>query len=102
MKLNLELIDFISFLFYACILYFLSKLSKRFGAVMGMKKYYFLYYVGIFFTLSASMILFLSLWEPEGSELFEYGYAFFALGLTLGIIASIKYWGWLIKEIVRG
>lgn len=99
--MNLELFDFISFFFYTCILYFLSKLSKRFGEVMGMKKFYFLYYVGMVFTLSASMIMFLSPREFEDSELFGYGYAFFALGLTFSLFASIKYWGWLVKEIVR-
>lgn len=101
MKPDLELLDFISFFFYSCILYLLSKLSKRFGEVMGMKKYYFLYYVGIFFTLSASMIMVLSPGDLEGSELFEYGYAFFALGLTFSLLASIKYWGWLLKKLVE-
>ncbi len=97
--MNLELFDFISFFFYSCTLYLLSKLSKRFGAAMGMRKYYILYYVGIFLTLSASLIMLLSLVEPEGSS-FEYGYAFFAIGLTFCLFASIKYWGWLIKELV--
>jgi hypothetical protein len=31
-----------------------------------------------------------------------YGYALFALGLTAGLIASIKYWGWLFKELFKG
>ncbi len=97
--MNLELLDFVSFFFYSCILYLLSSLSKRFGAAMGMKKYYFLYYVGIIFTLSASMIMVLSLIEHGAS--FEYGYAFFAIGLTFSLFASIEYWGWLIKEIVK-
>jgi hypothetical protein len=94
-----ELIDSVSFLLFTCILYFLSVFSKRFGDVMGMKKYYYLYYAGIFFTLTGSIIM-----NPyhviQKNELF--GYAFFSTGLTLGIIASIKYWGWLIKEIIKG
>lgn len=24
---------------------------------------------------------------------------FFAIGMTLGLIATIKYWGWLVKEL---
>ncbi len=98
--MNLDLLDFISFFFYSCILYLLSKLSKRFGAAMGMERYYFFYYVGIFFTVSASMTMFLSQMEPEVT-LFEYGYALFAIGLTFSLFASIKYWGWLIKELVE-
>lgn len=94
-----ELIDSVSFLLFTCILYFLSVFSKRFGDVMGMKKYYYLYYAGIFSTLTGSIIM-----SPylviEKNELF--GYAFFSTGLTLGIIASIKYWGWMIKEIIKG
>jgi archaellum biogenesis protein FlaJ (TadC family) len=95
-----ELIDSVSFLLFTCILYFLSVLSKRFGNVMGMKKYYYLYYAGIFFTISGSVIMILPAPLIEFQELF--GYVFFSIGLTLGLIASIKYWGWLIKEIIKG
>ena len=94
-----ELIDSVSFLLFTCILYYLSVLSKRFGNAMGLKKYYYLYYAGIFFTLTGSIII-----SPyhaiEKNELI--GYGFFSTGLTLGIIASIKYWGWIIKEIIKG
>jgi len=100
MKLELELFDLISFLLFTFILYFLSSLSKRLGRVMGIKKYYYIYYLGMFFTLIGSIIMGLS------SILFENpilsGYIFFAIGMTLGLIASIKYWGWLIKELIKG
>ena len=95
-----ELVDTLSFLFFTIILYFLSELSKRLGEVMLMKKYYYLYYAGIFFTFSGSVIISLTLIGFGNSKLF--GYAFFAIGLTLGLIASVKYWGWLIKELVKG
>ncbi len=96
--MNLELFDFVSFFFYGCILYLLSRLSKRFGAAMGMRKYYILYYVGIFLTLSASVVMFLSQIEPDASS-FDYGYALFAIGLTFSLFASVKYWGWLAREL---
>lgn len=95
-----ELIDSVSFFLFTWVLYFLSSLSKRLGEVLDMEKYYYLYYIGIFSTLSGSFMMILSLVNFQESELF--GYGFFALGLTLGIVATIKYWGWLIKEIVRG
>lgn len=98
--MNFEVIDSVSFLLFTCILYFLSVFSKRFGNVMGMKKYYYLYYAGMFFTFSGSLMMSLSVDVLEPQELF--GYAFFSIGLTFGLIASIKYWGWLIKEIIKG
>ncbi len=100
MSRDFELLDATSFFLFTFILYFLSVLSKRLGEVMGMKRYYYLYYAGMFFTLSGSIIMTLSLIGFDNPRLL--GYGFFALGLTFGLIASIKYWGWLIKELVRG
>jgi len=84
---------------FSLILYFLSVVSKRLGEAMGLKKYYYLYYLGIFFTLSGSIIMALSFDIQEMTGLF--GYICFSIGLTLGFIASVKYWGWLIKELFR-
>lgn len=99
MSLDFELLDATSFFLFTLILYFLSVLSKRLGEVMGMKRYYYIYYAGIFFTFLASIVMALSQAELE-SRIF--GYGFFSIGLTFGLIASIIYWGWLIKELVRG
>lgn len=93
-------IDSVSFFLFALVLYFLSSLSKRLGGVLGMRAYYYLYYVGMLFMLSGSVAIALTLLEFELAG--SLGYTLFALGLTLGLIASFKYWGWLIKEIVRG
>jgi hypothetical protein len=98
--MNLEFVDSISFLLFTCILYFLSVLSKKFGEVLGMKKYYLLYYAAMFFTFSGSVMMSLSVNDLESHKLL--GYGFFAFGLTLGLLAAIKYWGWLIKEILVG
>jgi len=94
------LFDFLSFLIFSSILYILSAISKRLGETMGLRKYYYLYYLGIFFTLFGSIIMALSFEILEKTKLF--GYVFFSIGLTLGFIASVKYWGWLIKELFRG
>lgn len=98
--MNFELIDSVSFLLFTIILYFLSVLSRRFGEVMGIKRYYYLYYAGMLFTSSGSFLMSLSVADFENSRLL--GYAFFSVGLTLGLLASIRYWGWLIKEIIKG
>ncbi|MDP3105564.1 MAG: hypothetical protein Q8M95_13270 [Candidatus Methanoperedens sp.] len=98
--MSFELIDSVSFLLFTIILYFLSVLSKRFGEVMGIRKYYYLYYAGMLFTSFGSLLMSLSVTDIENSRLL--GYAFFSVGLTLGLLASIRYWGWLIKEIIKG
>ncbi|NJD76887.1 MAG: hypothetical protein FIB08_07315 [Candidatus Methanoperedens sp.] len=98
MSIKAEIIDSLSFFLFTLILYFLSVLSKRLGEVMGMKKYYYIYYAGMFFTLSGSIIMILP--DLENAKLI--GYSFFSIGLTLGLIASIKYWGWVIKELIKG
>lgn len=92
--------DSLSFLLFSLILFLLSIISKRLGEVMGLRKYYYLYYIGIFFTLFGSIIMSLSFDVLERTKLL--GYAFFSIGMTLGLIASIRYWGWLIIESFRG
>jgi hypothetical protein len=104
--MNYELIDSVSFFLFTITLYFLSVLSKRFGEVMGIRKYYYLYYAGMLFTSFGSIIMGISIITGMSIPDIEYyqlsGYAFFSVGLTLGLLALIKYWGWLIIEIIRG
>lgn len=100
MNIYAGLLDSVSFLFFSLILFFLSVISKRLGQVMGLRKYYYLYYLGIFFTLFGSIIMSLSFEILQETKLL--GYVFFSIGMTLGLIASIRYWGWLIIESFRG
>ncbi|MCZ7382210.1 MAG: hypothetical protein O8C64_11660 [Candidatus Methanoperedens sp.] len=102
MSLFTELFRFagsIEIILFTLVLYFLSILSKRLGEVMGMKKYYYLYYIGMFFMLLGSIIMTLSFENFQKTHLV--GNVFFATGITFGLIAAIKYWGWLIKELVK-
>ncbi len=94
-----EPLDIVSFFLFTLIFYFLSALSKRLGEVMGMKKYYYMYYLGMALMLSGSVVMtpFFSIENPK-----LYGYTLFSSGLTAGLIASIKYWGWLFKELLKG
>lgn len=100
MNINIGLFDSVSFLLFSLVLFFLSVISKRLGEVMGLRKYYYLYYLGIFFTMFGSMIMALSNGILQETKLL--GYVFFSIGMTLGLIASIRYWGWLIIESLRG
>jgi len=94
----LELLDVASYLLFTLVLYFLSVISKRLGEVMGLKRYYRTYYLGMFFILSGSIIIFFGTFA--NTKLF--GYFFLAIGLTLSLIVTVKYWGWLIKELLEG
>jgi hypothetical protein len=85
---------------FSLILYFLSVVSKRLGEAMGIGKFYYLYYIGMFFILSGSIIMALSFDILENTKLFAY--VFFSIGLTIGFITAIKYWAWLIKDLFRG
>jgi hypothetical protein len=89
----------IEIILFILVLYYLSILSKRLGEVMGMKKYFYIYYIGMFFMLLGSIITALSFENFQKTHLV--GNIFFAIGITFGLIAAIKYWGWLIKELIK-
>jgi len=99
MNVDIDLLDFISYFLFTLILYFLSVLSKRLGDVLGMKNYYYLYYAGMVFTLLSSIM---SLLAGLLGNIIFFKYVFLATGLTFGLIVTIKYWGWLIKELIKG
>ncbi len=99
MSFNVEMLESISYFLLTLILYFLSVISKRLGDVLGMKRYYYLFYAGMFFTLLSSIM---SLFSGGPENIIFLKYIFLATGLTLGLLASIKYWGWLIKEFISG
>ncbi|MGB8217645.1 MAG: hypothetical protein WCE94_10135 [Candidatus Methanoperedens sp.] len=102
MSLFPELLRFVGpvvIILFTIVLYFLSILSKRLGEVMGLKKYFYLYYIGMFFMLVGSIIKALSFGNFQNTHFV--GDIFFAIGLTFGLIAAIKYWGWLIKELIK-
>ncbi len=99
MSISPIFLDFGSFFLFTLVLFFLSVLSRRLGEVMGIGKFYYLYYMGIIFTLLGSIIMAFTYEVPESKF---YGYVSFSIGLTLGFIASIRYWGWLIKELFKG
>ncbi len=89
------------------ILFFLFlKLSKRLGDALQMKKYYHLFTLGSVFVLSSLVVQLYILLNCKTADFqihqfIDLGYLFLALGVTFGFIAVLKYWGWLLKEIIH-
>ena len=81
---------------FAIVMYLMAILSKRLGSAMRIKPYFYIYYLSIIFILIA---LGYSLFVPYTEKGEMIGNTFFAIGLTIGLIATIKYWGWLVKEL---
>ena len=78
-------------------MYFMAILSKRLGSAMRIKPYFYIYYFSIVFMLIAVVY---SLFVPHSEKGEVIGNLFFAIGMTLGLFATIKYWGWLVKELM--
>ncbi|MCL7410641.1 MAG: hypothetical protein P1P69_02250 [Methanosarcinaceae archaeon] len=72
-------------------------LSKRMGAVMRIKPYFIIYYFSIVFILIAAAYSSFVPYSEKGEMI---GNLIFAIGMTLGLVATIKYWGWLVKELM--
>lgn len=85
----------------------LGLLSQRLGAVTSMPPYYRWFYVSAllvsvaaFFELLYVLSVYVdsaSAFSGEGFFLLTYG-APFAVGLTISVVISWRYWGWLLSE----
>ena len=82
---------------FTIVMYLMAILSKRLGSAMRVKPYFYIYYLSIIFMLIA---LVYSLSVPYSEKVEMIGNTFFAIGLTVGLFATIKYWGWLVKELM--
>ncbi len=82
---------------FAVVMYLMAILSKRLGSAMRIKPYFYIYYLSIIFMLIA---LVYSLFVPYTEKGEMIGNAIFAIGMTLGLFVTIKYWGWLVKELM--
>jgi len=78
-------------------MYLMAILSKRLGSAMRIKSYFYIYYFSIVLMLIAVVY---SLFLPYTNEVEMIANALFAVGMTLGLIVTIKYWGWLVKELL--
>ena len=86
----------IAVLSFAIIMYLMAILSKRLGSAMRIKPYYYIYYLSIVFMLIAEGYSSFAIYTEKVEMITN---IFFAIGMTLGLIATIKYWGWLVKEL---
>lgn len=73
----------------------MALLSKRLGSALRLKPYFYIYYVGIVFMLIAEVYSSLVIYTEKVEMIANF---IVAIGMTLGLIATIKYWGWLVKE----
>lgn len=84
---------------FSAVLYIMAKLSKRLGEAMQIKPYFYLYYAGIlFFVFALGYNLVFRTADPYLTHMVSN--LLLAIGMTLGLVATVKYWGWLIKELL--
>ena len=81
---------------FTIVLYLLALLSKRLGSALQFKPYFYIYYLGIIFMLIAEVYSSLVIYTEKVEMIANF---FLAIGMTLGLVATIKYWGWLVKEL---
>ena len=81
---------------FTIVMYLMAILSKRLGSAMRMKSYFYIYYLGIIFMLIAEVYSLFVIYTMKVEMIANF---IFAIGMTLGLIATIKYWGWLVKEL---
>ena len=82
---------------FTIVMYLMSILSKRLGSAMRIKPYFYIYYLSIVFMLIAEVYSSFAIYTEKVEIITN---LLFATGMTLGLIATIKYWGWLVKELM--
>jgi hypothetical protein len=84
---------------FSGVFYIMAKLSERMGEAMQIKPYFYLYYAGIlFFVLALGYTLVFRTADTDLTHMVSN--LFLAIGMTFGLVATVKYWGWLIKELL--
>ena len=75
----------------------LRALSRRLGDALHMKKYYYLYDAGVaIFAIAAVAILL----GPDGPWSLG-AKLLFLLGAALVVGVTVRYWGWILPEILK-
>ena len=104
-----SLLGALSTLSLLVILYVLAKLSERFGTVIKMRPRYRYYYIGlslVFIGWIAQLLVMVVGLMPTSAQfwlnsswflLLAY-YLPVALGVTIGLVITWRYWSWLVAE----
>ncbi len=67
---------------------------------MRLKPYYYAYYASILFLISGILNMLLYPIAGIGADLaILISNLLMAIGMTIALLTTIKYWGWLIKEL---
>lgn len=67
---------------------------------MRLKPYYYAYYASILFMASGVLNMLLYPITGIGSDMaILISNLLMAIGMTIALLTTIKYWGWLIKEL---
>jgi len=85
---------------FAGVLYIMAKLSKRMGEAMQLKPYFYLYYAGMVFFAFAVGYTLIPHTPTDSDCIHMVANGLLAIGMTLGLAATIEYWGWLVKELM--
>ncbi len=84
----------------AFVFYTLAQFSGKLGEALQLRPYYMLYYVAIVL-LFAGIQLDLLCVLGDSDDVFVYNElpgVVIAIGMTVGAVTTIKYWGWLIRS----
>ena len=82
---------------FTIVMYLMAILSKRLGSAMRIKPYFYIYYLSIVFMLIAEGYSSLAIYTVKVEMIAN---ILFAIGMTLGLFATVKYWGWIVKELI--
>ena len=78
----------------------LRELSKRLGQALHLKKYYLLYDAGILFLLAAIAAMIAGFMLSENALVSTSSRLSFFAGTLLIVGTTIKYWAWVIPEVL--
>ncbi|KAF5411744.1 MAG: hypothetical protein U9N46_01930 [Euryarchaeota archaeon] len=80
------------------VLYTLARFSEKLGCALHMKPYYLVYYVASLFIFIDVQIMLWSVLVPEVTiAASQWCNALTAIGMTLALTTTVKYWGWLLR-----
>lgn len=97
---------FIAFVSLSVVWFIMRDISRRIGEALRMRKYYVLYDLGEALLIVAIVMLFvhfvLGVRTPgPGLNLFPLGAkAIFVIAAGIDLAVTIKYWGWIVPEVL--